>query len=148
MASFNQISIVGYLGKNAEMRYTPQGTAVLNFSIATTERRKDSRGEFTDITTWFKVSLWGKQAEALTEYLTKGRQVYVAGRLRSETYTARDGQQRTNLEVMASDVQILGTKSDGTAPAMSPVSNAAKIASITSSPTETYAEVDADDIPF
>ena len=75
MASFNQISIVGYLGKNAEMRYTPQGTAVLNFSIATTERRKDSRGEFTDITTWFKVSLWGKQAEALTEYLTKGRQV-------------------------------------------------------------------------
>jgi single-strand DNA-binding protein len=59
MASFNKIIIVGYLGRDSELRYTPQGTAVCNFSVATTERRKDRSGEFQDVTTWFNVSLWG-----------------------------------------------------------------------------------------
>ncbi len=112
MASFNKIIIVGYLGRDPEMRYTPQGTAVSNFSIASTERRKDKAGEQQEITTWFRVSLWGKQAEAITQYLTKGRQVYVEGRLRTEEYTDRDGNRRQSLEVTASDVQLLGSKGD------------------------------------
>ena len=112
MASFNKITIVGYLGRDPEMRYTPQGTAVSNFSIATTERRKDKAGEQQEITTWFRVSLWGKQAEAITQYLTKGRQVYVEGRLRTEEYTDRDGNRRQSLEVTASDVQLLGSRGD------------------------------------
>lgn len=112
MASFNKIVIVGHLGRDQEMRYTPQGTAVSNFSIATTERRKDRSGEQQDITTWFRVSLWGKQAEAVAQYLTKGKQVYVEGRLRTEEYTDRDGNKRLSLEVTANDVQLLGSKGE------------------------------------
>ncbi|MEY4167388.1 MAG: single-stranded DNA-binding protein [Blastocatellia bacterium] len=112
MASFNKIIIVGHLGRDQEMRYTPQGTAVSNFTIATSERRKDRNGEQQEITTWFRVSLWGKQAEAVAQYLTRGKQVYVEGRLRTEEFTDRDGNKRLSLEVTASDVQLLGSKGD------------------------------------
>ena len=112
MASFNKVTIVGYLGRDPEIRYTPQGTPVCNFSVATTERRKDRSGELQDITTWFRVAVWGKQAEAANQYLAKGRQVYVEGRLRQDEYTDRDGNKRTTLEVSATDVQFLGTRSD------------------------------------
>ncbi len=112
MASFNKIMIVGYLGKDPELRYTPQGKAVANFSIATTERRKDG-GEDKEITTWFRVSVWGRQAELCNEYLTKGRQVYVEGRLCQTEYTDREGGTRTALEVNASDVQFLSPKGEG-----------------------------------
>jgi single-strand DNA-binding protein len=101
------------LGRDQETRYTPQGTAVSNFSLATTERRKDKSGEQQDITTWFRVSLWGKQAENIGQYLLKGRQVYVEGRLRTEEYTDRDGNKRMSLEVSATDVQLLGSKGEG-----------------------------------
>ncbi|MFZ4795716.1 MAG: single-stranded DNA-binding protein [Blastocatellia bacterium] len=113
MASFNKIIIVGHLGRDQETRYTPQGTAVSNFSLATSERRKDKSGEQQDITTWFRVSLWGKQAENIGQYLLKGRQVYVEGRLRTEEYTDRDGNKRMSLEVSATDVQLLGSKGEG-----------------------------------
>jgi single-strand DNA-binding protein len=113
MASFNKIIIVGHLGRDQETRYTPQGTAVSNFSLATTERRKDKSGEQQDITTWFRVSLWGKQAENIGQYLLKGRQVYVEGKLRTEEYTDRDGNKRMSLEVSATDVQLLGSKGEG-----------------------------------
>ena len=113
MASFNKIIIVGHLGRDQETRYTPQGTAVSNFSLATSERRKDKSGEQQDITTWFRVSLWGKQAENIGQYLLKGRQVYVEGRLRTEEYTDREGNKRMSLEVSATDVQLLGSKGEG-----------------------------------
>ena len=112
MASFNKIIIVGYLGRDAEIRYTPQGTAVSNFSIATSERRKDRSGEAQEMTTWFRVSLWGKQAEALNQYLTRGKQVYVEGRLRTEEFTDRDGNKRQSLEVTASDIQLISSRGD------------------------------------
>jgi len=113
MASFNKITIVGYLGRDPELRYTPQGTAVCNISIATTERRKEPRsGESQDITTWFRVTLWGRQAEVANQYLSKGKQVYIEGRLRQEEYTDRDGAKRTSLVVNATDIQFLGTKAD------------------------------------
>ena len=113
MASFNKIVIVGYLGRDPEIRYTPQGLAVCNFSIATTERRKEPRtGEAQDITTWFKVTLWGKQAEVANQYLVKGKQVYIEGRLRQEEYTDRDGVRRTSLVVNATDIQFLTPKGD------------------------------------
>lgn len=112
MASFNKIILIGHLGRDQEMRYTPQGTAVSNFSIATSEKRKDRSGEMQEITTWFRVSLWGKQAEAVGQYLTKGKQVYVEGRLRTEEFTDREGNKRISLEVTASDIQLLGSKGD------------------------------------
>ncbi len=112
MASFNKIMIVGYLGRDPEIRYTPQGTAVCNFSIATTEKRKDKTGEMQDSTTWFRVTLWGRQAEVANQYLSKGKQVYVEGRLRMEEYTDRDGNRRSALEVNASDIQFLSARGD------------------------------------
>ena len=112
--SFNKITIVGYLGRDPELRYTPQGTAVCNFSVATTEKRKNARGEQEEHTIWFRIAAWGRQAELVAEYLVKGKQVYVEGRLRREEYTDREGIQRTSLEVNASDIHFLGQRGDAT----------------------------------
>ncbi|MCI0392155.1 MAG: single-stranded DNA-binding protein [Acidobacteria bacterium] len=110
--SFNKITIVGYLGRDPELRYTPQGTAVCNMSVATTEKRKNSSGETEEHTIWFRVTAWGRQAESAAEYLAKGRQVYIEGRLRLEEYTDRDGAPRTSPEVNANDIQFLGSRSE------------------------------------
>jgi single-strand DNA-binding protein len=114
MASFNRITLVGYLGRDPELRYTPQGMAVCNFSIATNEKRKDPRsGEMQDVTTWFKVTLWGRKAEVANQYLSKGKPVYIEGSLRQDEWTdQRDGTKRTSLVVNATDMQFLGTKGD------------------------------------
>jgi single-strand DNA-binding protein len=112
--SFNKITIVGYLGRDPELRYTPQGTAVCNFSVATTEKRKNASGEMEEHTIWFRVTAWGRQAEVAHEYLAKGRQVYVEGRLRLEQYTDREGNPRTSAEVNASDIHFLGQRGDAT----------------------------------
>ncbi|HKP47891.1 MAG TPA: single-stranded DNA-binding protein, partial [Pyrinomonadaceae bacterium] len=97
--SFNKVILVGNLGRDPELRYTPQGTPVCSFSMATNERRKDKTGEMQDHTTWFRVTLWGRQAETASQYLSKGRPVYIEGRLRVEEWTDRDGKQRHTLEV-------------------------------------------------
>ncbi|HEV2862003.1 MAG TPA: single-stranded DNA-binding protein [Pyrinomonadaceae bacterium] len=105
--SFNKIIVVGNLGRDPELRYTPQGTAVCSFTMASNERRREKGGEPQDVTTWFRVTVWGKQAETVSKYLTKGRSVYVEGRLHVEEWTDRDGKSRHTLEVNASDVQFL-----------------------------------------
>ena len=110
--SFNKIIIVGNLGRDPELRYTPQGTAVCHFSVATNERRRDKAGEQQDITTWFRVNAWGRQAENVSKYLTKGRRVYVEGRLHVEDWTDRDGKARYTLEVNASDIHFLDSATD------------------------------------
>jgi len=110
--SFNRIILVGNLGRDPELRYTTQGTAVCSFTMATNERRKDKSGEFQDIVTWFRVSLWGRQAETASQYLTKGRPVYIEGRLRVDEYTDRDGKSRYSLEVHGTDMQFIGSRGD------------------------------------
>jgi single-strand DNA-binding protein len=110
--SFNKIILVGYLGRDPELKHTPQGTAVCKFSVATSERRKGASGEPEETTTWFRVTVWGRQAELANEYLSKGRQVYVEGRLRIEEYTDREGHTRFSAEVNATDLQFLGQRSD------------------------------------
>jgi single-strand DNA-binding protein len=105
--SYNKISIIGNLGRDPELRYTPQGTAVCQFSVATNERRRDKAGEQQDITTWFRITAWGKQAETASKYLSKGRKVYVEGRLHMEEWTDREGKARQTLEVNASEIQFL-----------------------------------------
>jgi single-strand DNA-binding protein len=110
--SFNKIIVVGNLGRDPELRYTGQGTPVCTFSLATNERRKDRNGELQDQTTWFRVTLWERRAEAASQYLSKGMPVYVEGRLRVEEYTDRDGKPRQSLEVTATDMQFIGGKQD------------------------------------
>jgi len=110
--SFNKVIIVGNLGRDPELRYTPQGTAVCNFSMATTEKRKDKSGEFQDVTTWFRVTLWDKKAEVAAKYLQKGKPVYIEGRLKIDEWTDRDGKDRYTLDVTATDMQFIGSASD------------------------------------
>lgn len=111
--SFNKIIIVGNLGRDPELRYTPQGTPVCSFSVATNEKRKDRSGEMQNLTTWFRITLWGKQAENANKYLTKGNPVYIEGRLRTDEWTDRDGKTRTSLEVQATEMQFIGSRGDG-----------------------------------
>lgn len=111
--SFNKIILVGNLGRDPELRYTPQGSAVCNLSVATSEKRRDKSGESQDITTWFRVTLWEKKAEAAAKYLTKGSSVYIEGRLRVEEWTDRDGKTRYTLEVHGTDMQFLGSGGRG-----------------------------------
>lgn len=111
--SFNKIIIVGNLGRDPELRYTPQGTPVCSFTLATNERRKDKTGEMQDQTTWFRITLWGRQAEVASQYLTKGKPVYIEGRLRVEEWTDRDGKARYTLEVHATDMQFIGSAGGG-----------------------------------
>jgi single-strand DNA-binding protein len=112
MASFNKIIVVGYLGRDPELRYTPDGTPVCNFSVATTERRKGKSGDMQDVTTWFRVNLWRRQAELANQYLSKGRQVYIEGRLTQSEYTDRDGNTRTSLEITGTDLHFIGSRGD------------------------------------
>jgi single-strand DNA-binding protein len=111
--SFNKIIIVGYLGRDPELKYTPQGAAVCNFSVATTEKRKNREGDQEDVTTWFRVTAWGRQAEAINQYFAKGSLIYVEGRLRIEEYTSRDGEQRFSAEVNMSGFEFLGKTGQG-----------------------------------
>lgn len=107
--SFNRIILVGNLGKDPELRYTPQGNPVCSFSLATNERRRSSAGgEQADITTWFRVTLWGRQAETAAQYLQKGRPVYIEGKLRVEEYTDKEGKVRHTIEVSGTDLQFIG----------------------------------------
>jgi single-strand DNA-binding protein len=109
--SFNKITIIGNLGRDPELRYTPQGDAVCDFSVAVNDRKRDKAGEFQDVTTWFKVTFWRKQAENASKYLTKGRQVYVEGRLQVEEWTDRDGNNRQTLAIQGSELQFIGERS-------------------------------------
>ncbi len=105
--SFNKIILVGNLGRDPELRYTPQGDAVCSFSMATNERKKDKSGEFQDVTTWFKVTLWRRMAENASKYLSKGSPVYIEGRLGVEEWTDRDNNNRFTLAVQASDMHFI-----------------------------------------
>jgi len=111
----NKMIVIGNLGRDPEMRYTPNGQAVTNFSVATNYKYTTADGEPREETEWFRVSVFGKQAEVCNQYLAKGRKVYVEGRLKSRTYEAPDGQTRISLDINASDVRFIdssGSRSD------------------------------------
>ena len=108
MGSVNKVILVGNLGRDAEVRYTPGGAAVARFSIATTEVWNDKGGQRQERTEWHNIDLWGKQAESLSEYLVKGKQVYVEGRLQTDEYTDKEGQKRKSTKVRCERVVLLG----------------------------------------
>lgn len=116
---FHKIILVGNLGRDPEMRYTPGGQAVTNLSIATNRRYTDSSGETREETIWFRVSVWGKQAENVNQYLKKGRQVLIEGRLVGDEngnpriWQRQDGTSGASFEVSAQSVRFLGGRADG-----------------------------------
>lgn len=127
MASLNKVLLIGNVGGDPEMRYTPNGKPVTSFRMATNYRYTTSSGERREETDWFRVTAWGKQAESCNQYLSKGKQVYVEGRLHARGWEGQDGQMRTSLEVVANRVVFLDRR--------------------TALPSE-EGEIEPDDLPF
>ncbi|MFN2147021.1 MAG: single-stranded DNA-binding protein [Anaerolineales bacterium] len=115
---FHTIIVVGNLGRDPEMRYTPSGQAVTNLSVATSRKYTDSSGELRDETIWFRVSVWGRQAETVNQYLRKGRQVLIEGRLvpdengNPRIWNRQDGSPAASFEISAQTVRFLGGRDD------------------------------------
>jgi len=110
----NKVILVGNLGADPDMRYTPSGQGVCELRVATSESWNDKNGQRQERTEWHRVVVWGKRAEVCSKYLAKGRQVYVEGRIQTRTYDDKDGNKRYITEIIASDVQFLsGGSRDG-----------------------------------
>ncbi len=110
--SVNKVILVGNLGKDPELRYTPSGAAVATFPLATTERYKDREGQQQEKTEWHNVVAWRGLAEIIGKYLNKGRQVYIEGRIQTRKYQDRDGNDRYITEIVADNMQMLGNRGD------------------------------------
>jgi single-strand DNA-binding protein len=108
MGSVNKVILVGNLGRDAELRYTPGGAAVSTLNLATTEVWNDRNNQRQEKTEWHRVVLWGKPAESLQEYLTKGKQIYVEGKLQTRQWDDKDGNKRYTTEIKADRVTLLG----------------------------------------
>jgi len=136
MAGVNKAILLGRLGADPEIRYTSNGTAVANFRIATSERWNNPNGEKEERTEWHRIVAFGKLGEICGEYLAKGKQVYIEGRIQTRTWEDRDKNQRTTTEIVATNMQMLGSAGGGKAPDKEEPSS--------------YAEEPAkdDDIPF
>jgi len=142
--SFNRITIVGYLGRDPEMRYLPSGDPVTSFTVATTEPGRTQDGQQQpDRTTWFRVSAFGKLAETCNQFLHKGSYVYVEGPLSQQEFTGRDGTQRTSLEIRAREMRMLDRRGEGGEPGAEMGSPGA-----TGAPAPAGQDANMDDIPF
>jgi len=112
MSGVNKVILLGNLGANPELRYTQGQQAVANLRIATTEKWTDKSGQKQEATEWHRVVVWGKQAEIVGQYLTKGRQVYIEGRIRTRQWQDQQGQKRYTTEIVAQNVQMLGGRGE------------------------------------
>jgi len=111
--SVNKAILVGNLGRDPELKYTPGGQAVANFSLATTDRWTGQDGQKNERTVWHNIVAWGKQAELVKEYLRKGRQVYIEGRIDNRSYDKKDGSGKGYIsEVVVQNIQFLGSRGD------------------------------------
>ncbi len=139
MAGVNKAILVGNLGSDPEMRYTPSGTAVANFNIATSEVRKNKEGVKETKTEWHRIVAFSRLAEICGEYLSKGKQIYVEGRIQNRTWDDRDGNKRNTTEIVINTMQMLGSKDS----AGSRVPQGAPVGAGGAPPA-----ADIDDVPF
>jgi len=112
MAGVNKVILIGNLGKDPELRYTPGGQAVASFSLATGEKWRDKDGNMQDRTEWHNIVVWGRSAENAKEYLSKGRPVYIEGRIQTRSWEDKDGNKRYTTEIVAQRLQFLGGRGD------------------------------------
>lgn len=113
MASVNRVTVLGNLGRDPEIRYSANGAAICNLSIATTYKRKDQSGQQAEETEWHRVVMFSRLAEIAGEYLKKGAPVYIEGRLQTRKWQGQDGQDRYTTEIIAENMQMLGGHGDG-----------------------------------
>jgi single-strand DNA-binding protein len=143
MAGINKAILIGRLGSDPEVRYTPSGVAVANFNIATSEEWKDKdTDEKKERTEWHRIVAWRKLGEICGEYLSKGRQVYIEGRIQTRSWEDKDGNKRYTTEIVANDVQFLGGRDAGSG------AKAASGASASDSASSPIQAPEDDDIPF
>jgi single-strand DNA-binding protein len=147
MGSVNKVILVGNLGRDAELRYTPGGAPVATLNLATTEIWNDKGGQRQEKTEWHRIVLWGKTAESLNEYLTKGKQIYVEGRLQTRQWDDKDGNKRYTTEIKADRVTLLGSSGGGGGGARSGGPDR-EYGGGQSSPMGEPADMPEDDIPF
>jgi single-strand DNA-binding protein len=141
---FNQIILVGNLGNDPEMRYTPNGVPVTSFSLAVSKRWTSQDGQKQEKTTWYRINAWRKEAELASQYLTKGRQVMVVGELdEARMFTGRDGQVHVSLEVTAHTIRFLGGRGESAGGADVGSAHAAPAANAGGEP-----QISDEDIPF
>jgi single-strand DNA-binding protein len=153
--SLNKCMIIGNLGRDPEMRYTPSGQAVTQFTVAVNRNYKDAQGERQEETEWFRVVAWGQQAEFAAEYLRKGAKVYIEGRIQTRQWEGQDGQKRYTTELVANTIQNLERRPREDAgeggsqlppePRQRPQAGASRPATTPSEPSQ---EPDYDDLPF
>ena len=148
MGSVNKVILVGNLGRDAELRYTPGGAPVATLNMATTEVWNDKGGQKQEKTEWHRVVLWGKTAESLNEYLTKGKQIYVEGRLQTRKWTDKDGHEKYTTEIRGDRVVLLGGGGGGGGGRQGSRSGAAVGSGMDDSMAEPVSELTDDDIPF
>jgi single-strand DNA-binding protein len=148
MGSVNKVILVGNLGRDAELRYTPGGAAVATINMATTEVWNDKGGQRQEKTEWHRVVLWGKSAESLSEYLTKGKQIYVEGRLQTRQWDDKDGNKRYTTEIRGDRIVLLGGGSRGAGAGAGAVSRGDDIGGQSSPPDAADQPLTDDDIPF
>ncbi|MBI3753195.1 MAG: single-stranded DNA-binding protein [Deltaproteobacteria bacterium] len=113
MAGLNKVMLIGNLGADPEIKYTPSGTAIANFRIATSERWKDKDGKVQERTEWHRIVTFGKLAETCGEYLAKGKQVYIEGRIQTRSWDDKDGNKKYMTEIVAGTMQMLGRADTG-----------------------------------
>lgn len=114
MAGLNKVMLIGNAGKDAELRYMASGTPQAKFSLAVNNRRRNQQtNEWEDQTEWFNILIWGDQAERVSQYITKGKQLYIEGRLQTRSWDDDQGQKHYMTEVVAQTVQLLGSRGDG-----------------------------------
>ena len=120
----NKVILIGRLGKDPEMKYTPSGTAVANFTMATNESIRDKEGNYTEQTEWHRVVAFGRTAEVAGEYMTKGKLVYIEGRLQTRSWDDQNGQKKYMTEIICNNLQLLGGRGEtDTKSADSPVND-------------------------
>ena len=112
MGNLNKVMIIGNTGRDAELRYTANGTAISDFSVAVNSRRRSASGDWEDETEWFQVTLCGDRAERISQYITKGKQIYVEGRLRTRNWDDDQGVRHYRTEVIANNVEFLDRRRD------------------------------------
>jgi single-strand DNA-binding protein len=147
MSSLNKIILIGNLGRDPEIRYTPEGTQVATFSIATSESWTDKSGARQERTDWHNIKAWNKLADLAKRFLTKGRQVYVEGRIHYSEFTDRDGNKRTRPEITASQIIFLGSRAQSAEYGAQPMESAGSVASEPDQPFGDAGITDSD-IPF
>ena len=147
MGSINKVILIGNLGRDVELRYTPSGAPVATLSLATTEVWNDKSGQRQEKTEWHRVVLWGKQAESLQEYLLKGRQIYIEGRLQTRQWDDRDGKKRYTTEIRADRLVLLGSRGNSGGVSRSD-SKEQQAPTPDGAPNGAPTELTEDDIPF